>query len=47
MRLKVAPVRIDRMVEDAGKYRDEDEANESKYEPEKGFEKSRFTHVQQ
>ena len=43
VRLKVAPVRIDRMVEDAEKYPDEDEANESKYEAEKGLEKSRFT----
>ena len=38
---KVSQSEVDRMVQDAGKSRDEDEVNESRHEAETGLEKFR------
>ena len=41
--MKLSQSEIDRMVQETEKYRDEDDANESKYEAEKGLETLRVT----
>ena len=41
MRIKLSQSETERMVQETEKYRDEDEANESKYEAENGLDKFR------